>query len=99
MTCEQWCCYQHQQKRWKENADRRDERAPESRDEIADKGRGDDNWSRADHANGNCDQELTLIQPAELLNQSLLKERHDHKAASKGERARLEEEQQKLAEN
>ena len=45
-------------------------------------------------ADGDRDQELALIQPAELLNEPLLKERHDHKAASKGERTRLEKEQQ-----
>src|SRR5258706_10315546 len=99
MTCEQRCGDEHQKKRREENADRRDHRAPEPCNEITDKGRGDHDRSRADHANGDSDQELALIQPAELLNKSLLKERHDHEAAPKGERASLEEEQQELAQD
>ena len=39
-----------------------------------------------------------LIEPAVLLHQPLLEERHDHEAAAESERAGLEEEQQKLAE-
>ena len=38
----------------------RDERAPEARDEIADKGRGDHHRPRADHADRDRDQELPL---------------------------------------
>ncbi len=80
---------QHQQERRQENADGRDQGAPESRDQIADKGRGDHNGSGADHADRDGDQELALIEPAELLDQSLLEERHDHEAAAEGERAAL----------
>ncbi len=40
-----------------------------------------------------------MIQPAELLDKPLLKKRHDNEAASEGERARLEEEQQELAQD
>jgi len=41
---------------------------------------------------------LPLVEPAELLHQSLLEERHDHEPAAESERAGLEEEQQQLAE-
>src|SRR5258708_7324603 len=90
---------EHEQKRRKKNADRRADRSPESRNEIADKGRGNDNRSRADHANGDSDQKLALIQPADLLNKSVLKKRHDHEAAPEGEGTCLEEEQQEFAQD
>jgi hypothetical protein len=80
---EQGRCDQHEQKRWQEDSDGRDDGAPEAGDEIADKRRGDHDRPRADHADRDCDEELSLVEPAELLHQSLLEEWHDDEAAAR----------------
>jgi hypothetical protein len=96
---EQGRCDQHEQKRWQEDSDGRDDGAPEAGDEIAEKRRDDHDRPRADHADRDCDEELSLVEPAELLHQSLLEEWHDDEAAAEGERAGLEKEQQQLADD
>ena len=70
-----------------------------SSNEITDEGCCNHNWSRAYHADGNRDQELALIEPAELLNEALLEKRHDDETAAEGERAGLEKKQQELSED
>src|SRR5579859_1054429 len=83
---------QDEDERRKENTDGRNQRAPETGEQITDEGRGDHHRAGTDHADRHRDQELPLIQPAVLLHQALLEERHDDKAAAKGERTGLEEE-------
>src|SRR6266850_6406278 len=92
---------QDQQKGWQENADRRHEGAPEaleegpvetSSDEVADEGRGDHDGSGTDHAHRDGDEEFPLAEPARLLHEALLKERHDDEPAAEGEGAGLQEE-------
>src|SRR5262249_40684913 len=75
-----------------------DKRTPEASDQVSDKRRGDDHRTRADHADCNRNEELSLIKPVILLDEPLLEERHDAKAAAEGQRARLEKEQKKLGE-
>src|SRR5262249_14548115 len=86
---------------------RRGERAPEAveqrraesrGDEIPDEGRRDDDWPRTHHPHRDGDEELALVQPARLLDQSLLEEGHDHQTAAERERAGFQEERQELAE-
>src|SRR5438132_1315365 len=60
------------------------------------RGRGDQERSRADHADRNRDEELSLIEPTILLNESLLEKRDDNEAAAEGQRTRFQEEQEKL---
>src|SRR4029077_3253855 len=72
--------------------------APEARDQVADERRGDDHRSRADHSDGDGNQEIPLAEPLILLDDTLLQERDDHEAAAEGESAGLEEEQEQLAE-
>src|SRR5262249_40717664 len=88
-----------QQKRWEENPDGRDDRAPETRHQVADKRRRDHNRTRTDHAHRDTDQELPFVHPAVFGDQSLLKKGNDHQAAAKGEGAGLEEEEPKLHHN
>ncbi len=45
--------------------------------------RGDDNQARADHADGDGDQKLPLIEPVVLVDQALLKKWNDDEAAAK----------------
>src|SRR5258708_96870 len=99
MTREQRRNDEHQEERRKKNSDCRYDRTPKPSNEVTDKGRRNYNRSRADHAYGNRDQKLALIQPAELLNKALFEEGYDDEATTKGERARLEKEQQKLAQD
>ncbi len=53
--------------------------------------------ARADHSDRDSNQELPLIEPTVLLHQSLLQERYDYQTAAECQRARLEKEQQELA--
>src|SRR5262249_37715314 len=76
---------QDQQERGQKYADGRDERAPETGHEIADKGGGDDDGTGADHADRDRNQELAPVQPSGLLHQSLFKKRDDDKPAAERE--------------
>src|SRR5215471_13304703 len=97
VTREERCCNQDEDKRRKEYADGGNKRAPKSSDQIANKRRGDDHGSGADHADSNGDKKLPLIEPVVLLDKSLLQEWHDHEAAAEGERARLEKKQKQFS--
>src|SRR5262249_12496190 len=57
--------------RGQEDADRRGKRAPKAADKIPNEGGRDDHRARADHADGDGDQELTLIEPAVFLDEPL----------------------------
>src|SRR5437879_11110412 len=67
--------------------------------EIADKRRGDDDGAWADHAHGHRHQELALVEPARLLHESLFEEWHDDESAAEGQRPRLQEEREELAQH
>src|SRR5215470_11737536 len=68
---------QDQQERGQKYTDGRDERAPETGHEIADKGGRDDDRTGADHANRDCDKELASVEPTRLLHQPLFEKGHD----------------------
>jgi hypothetical protein len=98
MAGEDRCRHQNQDERRQEDADRRDHGTPEAGDQVTDEGRGDHHRAGADHADRHGDEELALVEPAILLHQPLLEERHDDQPAAESERAGLEEEHQQLAE-
>ena len=89
---EQWRCNQNENKRRKEDADGRDQRAPEAGDEIADEGRGNDDgtWTHQGLVEqyGWLDERQFLIAVAV----GMLEKRHNHESAAKGKRSSLKKE-------
>jgi len=83
---------QDQQERGQKDADGRDERAPETGHEIADKRGGDDDGTGADYADRDRDQKLPSVEPAGLLHQPLFEKGHDDETAPKSEASSFEKE-------
>jgi len=90
---------QDQQEGGQEDADGRDQRAPESGDEVADESGRDDDRTRADHPDRDGDQELPRVEPPGLLHQPLFEKGHDDEAAAEGQAPGFEEEGEQLAEH
>jgi hypothetical protein len=65
------------------------QRAPETRDDR----------TRADHANRDRDKELTPVDPAGLLHQSLLEEGHDDQSAAECKASGFEKETEQPTED
>ena len=76
--------------------ERRHRRAGEPRHQVADESDGDDDRAGRDHRHGHRVEELVLGEPAVLLDDALVQERHDRQAAAEHERPGLGEEEQDL---
>jgi hypothetical protein len=66
---------QDEDERGEKNPDRRSELPQEAPDDIADKGRRDDNRAGADHIDRDGDEELALIEPAVIVERGLIREK------------------------
>ncbi len=86
-------------KEGRENSSCRDERAPEPRDKIAYERGRDDDRARADHSHSHCDEKLSLIESAGLLDEPLFQKRGDHESAAEREGASRQEERKQFPEN
>src|SRR5262245_62946396 len=90
---------ENEQEGREKDSDRGGQGAPEARHQKAHERRRDDDRAGAHHAHGDGDEELALVQPTGLLDETLLEERDDHEPAAEGERAGLQEEDEELAEH
>ncbi len=87
MTFKPGCRHDREYIHRQENPNRRHNRSGKAGNKKADESDGYDNWTRGDHRDGHGVQKLMLVQPAELLHDSLVQKRNDCQAAAEHKRA------------